>query len=88
MDDANQENGCLWVIPGSHQDRLIWPQREHDDRRFDCTGEAFQFPYADSDAIPVEVTAGSIVFFNGYLLHRSFPTAPKAGTGGYWSITT
>lgn len=79
MDDANQENGCLWVIPGSHRDRLIWPQREHDDRRFDCTGEAFQFPYADSDAIPVEVTAGSIVFFNGYLLHRSFPNRAQSG---------
>ncbi len=79
LDDATQENGCLWVIPGSHRDRLIWPQREHNDRRFDCTGEAFQFPYSDDDAIPVEVSAGSIVFFNGYLLHRSFPNRAAAG---------
>ncbi len=79
MDDANQANGCLWVIPGSHRDRLIWPQREHNDRRFDCTGEAFQFPYADSDAVPVEVPAGSIVFFNGYLLHRSLPNRAQSG---------
>ncbi len=79
LDDATQENGCLWVIPGSHQDRLIWPQREHDDRRFDCTGEAFRFPYSDADSIPVEVAAGSIVFFHGYLLHRSFPNRAAAG---------
>jgi ectoine hydroxylase-related dioxygenase (phytanoyl-CoA dioxygenase family) len=80
LDDATVENGCLWVIPGSHRHGIIWPQRSHDDRRFDCTGEAFQFPYTDDDAVPVEVSAGSIVFFNGYLLHRSLP---NRATGGY-----
>ena len=55
------------------------PQHEHDDRRFDCTGEAFQFPYSDDDAVPVEVKAGSIVFFNGYLLHRSLPNRAQGG---------
>ena len=79
LDHADQENGCLWVIPGSHRHHILWPQREHDDRRFDCTGEAFRFPFADSDSMPVEVTAGSIVFFNGYLLHRSFPNRAQSG---------
>jgi len=78
LDDATVENGCIWVIPGSHKQGVIWPSRRHDDRRFDCTGEAV-FPYADSDAIPVEVKAGSIVFFNGYLLHRSLPNNAKGG---------
>ncbi len=76
LDDATVENGCLWVIPGSHKSGIIWPSKRHDDRRFDCTGEA-QFPYEDSDAVPVEVKAGSIVFFNGYLLHRSLPNRAK-----------
>ena len=79
LDDATVENGCLWVIPGSHKHRLIWPQHKHDDRRFDCTGEAINFPYTDEDAIPVEVKAGSIVFFNGYLLHRSLPNRATSG---------
>jgi phytanoyl-CoA hydroxylase len=79
MDDATTENGCLWVIPGSHKHGIIWPQHEHDDRRFDCAGETIDFPYTDDDAIPVEVKAGSIVFFNGYLLHRSFPNRAKSG---------
>ena len=30
MDDATVENGCLWVIPGSHKHGLLWPQHEHD----------------------------------------------------------
>jgi len=78
LDDATVENGCLWVIPGSHKQGVIWPARQHDDRRFDCTSEAV-FPYGDGDAIPVEVKAGSIVFFNGYLLHRSLPNKAKSG---------
>ncbi len=78
LDDATVENGCLWVIPGSHKPGVLWPARKHEDRRFDCTKEAV-FPYGDEDAIPVEVKAGSIVFFNGYLLHRSLPNRAKQG---------
>lgn len=79
LDDATVENGCLWVIPGSHRHGIIWPQRTHNDRRFDCTGEAMYYPYTDDDAIPVEVKKGSIVFFNGYLLHRSLPNYAQHG---------
>lgn len=79
MDDATVENGCLWVIPGSHRHGVIWPQHEHNDRRFDCTGESINFPYTDDDSVPVEVPAGAIVFFNGYLLHRSLPNRAKSG---------
>ena len=79
LDDATVENGCLWVIPGSHKRGLLWPHRQHDDDRFDCVVESFQFPYSDDDAVPVEVKAGSIVFFNGYLLHRSMPNRAQSG---------
>jgi ectoine hydroxylase-related dioxygenase (phytanoyl-CoA dioxygenase family) len=79
MDDATVENGCLWILPGSHKRRVIYPQHTHNDRRFDCAGQAYQFPYSDDDSVPVEVKAGSIVFFNGYLLHRSLPNHAKSG---------
>ncbi len=79
LDDATVENGCLWVIPGSHASGVLWPQRAHDDRRFDCAGETYQFPYTDDDAIPVEVSAGTVVVFNGYLLHRSLPNRTASG---------
>ena len=80
MDDATIENGCLWVIPGSHKPGVLWPMERQQDTRFDCTDESTGFPYTDADAVPVEVKAGSIVFFNGYLLHRSFP---NRASGGY-----
>ncbi len=79
LDDATVENGCLWVIPGSHKSSVIWEMGEHGDRRFDCAQESRGFPYTDADSVPVEVEAGSIVFFNGYLLHRSLPNRAAQG---------
>ncbi|TCC60992.1 phytanoyl-CoA dioxygenase family protein [Kribbella pittospori] len=79
LDDATVENGCLWVLPGSHRRGVIYPDREQDDLRFDCTVELFDFPYSDDDAVPVEVPAGAAVIFNGYLLHRSLPNTSRRG---------
>ena len=73
LDDATVRNGCLWVLPGSHRAGVIYPERVIDDARFDCTTEAYQFPYRDEDAVAVEVRAGSAVVLDGYLLHRSLP---------------
>ena len=78
LDDATVENGCLWVIPGSHKPGILWELEEQENSDFDCTNESVGFPYTDDDAIPVEVKAGSIVFFNGYLLHRSLPNVAKS----------
>ena len=79
LDDATIENGCLRVIPGSHKPGILYPQRVHDDRRFDCAHETYNFPYSDDESVPVEVQAGALVFFHGYLLHRSFPNHAESG---------
>jgi ectoine hydroxylase-related dioxygenase (phytanoyl-CoA dioxygenase family) len=78
LDDATIDNGCLWVIPGSHRSGYLWPSRDHGNPdEFDISDESYGFD--DAGAIPVEVPAGSVVFFNGHLLHRSL----KNRTGGY-----
>ena len=79
LDDATIENGCLWVLPGSHRAGVLYPARDQDDPQFDCTIEAFDFPYRDEDAVPVEIPAGTAVIFNGYLLHRSLQNSGKHG---------
>ena len=79
LDDATVENGCLWVLPGSHRPGVLYPDRDHDDPRFDCEVEAYDFPYGDGDAVAVEVAAGSVVLFNGYLLHMSLPNTGRHG---------
>ena len=71
LDDATIENGCLYVIPGSHRKGYLFPQRPHNNPdEFDFAPESYGFDV--SQEVPVEVKAGTIVFFNGYLLHRSF----------------
>jgi len=82
LDDATVLNGCLWVLPKSHRPGILWPQKEHDDEehvKFDCANESYDFPWRNEDSVPVEVKAGSIVFFNGYLLHRSLPNWATTG---------
>jgi phytanoyl-CoA hydroxylase len=71
LDDATIENGCLWVMPGSHRNGYLWPTQAHGrPEEFDFADEAHGFD--DATSVPVEVKAGAVVFFNGYLLHRSF----------------
>ena len=75
LDDATIENGCLWFMPSSHQPGIIYPSHEQSDERFDCVEEAYGYPFTEEEAVPVEVKTGSIIFFNGYTLHRSLPNA-------------
>lgn len=70
IDPATVENGCLWVVPGSHRSGYLYPQRDHNNyEEFDGAAESWGFDV--SAEVPVEVPAGSVVFFNGHLLHRS-----------------
>lgn len=72
LDDANVENGCLWVHPGSHRPGVLWPTRDHGDyEEFDEGHASFGYPWDDRDSVPLEIEAGGVLFFNGYLLHRS-----------------
>ncbi len=80
IDRATVENGGLWILPGSHRPGILWDQHWHGDRRFDCAEESHGFPWSDEDAVPVEVRPGSVVFFNGYTLHRSLPNRATEGT--------
>lgn len=73
LEDATLANGCLWCIPGSHATGVQWPVRFVDNELFDRSWMAYGYPYNDGDWQSLEVKAGSVVFFHGHLLHRSFP---------------
>ena len=79
LDDATVDNGCLWVVPGSHRSGMLYPTRHHHQPdRYDSAPEAYDptdpgFVSFDHGAIPVPVRAGSVIFFNGHLLHSSQP---------------
>ncbi|MEW4489425.1 phytanoyl-CoA dioxygenase family protein [Thalassoglobus sp. JC818] len=69
IDDATVENGCLQVLRGSHHiGRIdhgpIGDQTGADLERVAVAKERFE-------TVPVELSAGSAVFFHANLLHRS-----------------
>ncbi len=71
LEDATIENGCLWMQPGSHKHGILYPMGKHNDPRFDGNDEICDMPYERDSGVPIEIKAGGVVFFNGYILHRS-----------------
>ena len=78
IDDAHVENGCMWVIPGSQRRGYIYPTRKHGNPDEFDTHDDMAIGFDESPQIPVEVKAGSVVFFNGYLLHQSMRNRTQA----------
>ncbi len=68
IDAADRDNGCLYVIPGSHKYGIL----KHEDLEGSQQNE---FKIArdarDEDGVPVEVPPGAVVWFNNQLLHKS-----------------
>lgn len=72
LEDATLENGCLWFIPGSHNEpvRRRWIRnKEGQEPRivFTCP----EIKYDDSKFVPVPVPKGSLVLIHGQVVHKS-----------------
>ena len=68
LDDADEENGCLWLIPGSHRIGQIPVDRSAADRS--ATKEVV-VSVDDRSAIPLPLKAGSVLLFSCWMLHKS-----------------
>lgn len=60
LDDADENNGCIWVVPGSHKRGNIDTDALQAEYGFDLPG-----------AIPVRMNAGDVAFHNNGCLHGS-----------------
>ena len=81
--EANLENGCLHIIPGTHKKRAV----AHDKENYSGTGyEALPADYIEKrkkEIIALPMQAGSAVFFNDRLIHSS---TPNSSHGVRWSV--
>jgi phytanoyl-CoA hydroxylase len=65
---AHERNGCLWVLPESH----LWGLQPHVNYDYGQCRTAMRYEDVDvSKAIPVPVSAGSVVLFSALLWHYS-----------------
>ena len=78
IDDATINNGCLWIVPGSHKDGIIQRRVKNTNQNFADLDVCDLNGLDEGAAIPVEVKSGSVVFFNGYLQHMSLKNKTKA----------
>lgn len=72
VDSADLDNGCLYVVPGSHKGEIYCPDTK--DQRWMGYGDSHisKFPRG-TKPVPVPVQRGETMFFGGKLIHGSGP---------------
>lgn len=70
LDDCDEENGCLQVVPGSQDLPVLCTVAADTTQSF--TDVTVPVP-AGLQAVPVTMKAGDVLFFNGQLIHGSLP---------------
>lgn len=68
LDDTDQQNGCLWLVPGSHKQGQIAYTHTLEDKR---EHRAVQLDVDDSLGLPMPLRAGESLFFHCHMLHKS-----------------
>ena len=71
IDDCDEENGCMYIVPGSHlhpiYEEVALPDNTEDfqERLTEIVG------VKESSEVPATANAGDVIFFHGHLIHRS-----------------
>ncbi|HEU5077622.1 MAG TPA: phytanoyl-CoA dioxygenase family protein [Opitutaceae bacterium] len=76
IDDAKIENGCLYIVPGSHAKNILCPAEGAEGWMSYGDSHIKPFP-RDCTPVPLEVKRGQTVFFSGNLIHGSGPNRTK-----------
>ncbi|HJV20366.1 MAG TPA: phytanoyl-CoA dioxygenase family protein [Sediminibacterium sp.] len=70
LDDASVENGCLWVIP-QRQESLLSTVPQHSPEYVESA--TIDVSAYEDQMIPIEVKAGTVLFYHGLTIHGSRP---------------
>jgi phytanoyl-CoA hydroxylase len=72
VEDANRDNGCLWVQPGGHRSPLRDVYEYNHAAQHGELRSVGDLPWpAEEEALAVEVPAGSLVIFHDHMPHYS-----------------
>ncbi len=77
IDRTYVENGCIWIIPGSHKRGLIGHRRNETDQSTDAVLDN------EDEAVAVEMQAGQVAIFSSLMLHKSGPNVSQELRRGY-----
>lgn len=72
LDDCDEENGCMRVVPGSQNWPVLCAQPA--DTSISFTDVTVPLP-PGQEVSPVIMKAGDVLFFNGSLVHGSYPNS-------------
>lgn len=70
LDPCDEANGCLQVVPGSHDWPLLCTTKA--DTAISFTDVTVPIP-PDAEVVPVIMQPGDVLFFNGQIVHGSLP---------------
>jgi ectoine hydroxylase-related dioxygenase (phytanoyl-CoA dioxygenase family) len=81
LDDANEENGCLDFIPGSHREGLKkrWYRNPNIKNNMLIEGESPEEWFDEKKYVPAAVKKGSCVLIHGLVVHKSAPNKSDKG---------
>jgi ectoine hydroxylase-related dioxygenase (phytanoyl-CoA dioxygenase family) len=74
IDPSNEENGGLYVVPNSQHTEIQCPHRADPEKSF--TREEVDIPDG-LKPIPAILEPGDVLFFNGNVIHGSYPNTSK-----------
>ena len=74
IDDADEENGTMMVVPGTHKVDIACPEKS--DPKISFT-DAYVAPPPGHQPELLPLKAGDVLFFNGSVIHGSYPNRSK-----------
>jgi len=69
LDDCDEENGCMQLVPGSHKIPMLCTQAA--DPQESVSDLTVPVP-SGMKPVPAIMKAGDVLFFNGFVIHGSF----------------
>ncbi|XP_012232700.2 LOW QUALITY PROTEIN: uncharacterized protein [Linepithema humile] len=85
LEDATQENGCLWIAPGSHQSGVHRRYMRNKDKNspelliYDRAAPCYPL----SNFRPVPVRKGTCILIHGQVVHFSYPNKSETSRHAY-----